>query len=192
MPIVISALGTIFKGLVWWLEELQAEIIQTTALLGSVRPSADAGVQNLQGIFEIQTDHLISARRPDLVIINKKKGTCRIVDFAVPGDHRVKMKENEKKDKYLDLARELEKQWNIKVTVIPIVIGAVGSHQRINKGTGRLGNKRTSGDHSNYNIIEIVQNMEESSGDLRRLVVIQTPIRNYRQTSVWKTRKGVR
>ena len=32
--------------------------------------------------------------------------TCRIVDFAVPADHRVKLKETEKKDKYRDLARE--------------------------------------------------------------------------------------
>ena len=33
------------------------------------------------------------------------------------------MKESEKKDKYLDLARELKKLWNMKVTIIPIVIG---------------------------------------------------------------------
>ena len=42
--------------------------------------------------FEIQTDHLISARRPDLVIINKKERACRIMDLAVskksPGDLR--------------------------------------------------------------------------------------------------------
>ena len=31
------------------------------------------------------------------------------MDFAVPADHRVKLKEREKKDKYLDLARELKK-----------------------------------------------------------------------------------
>ena len=54
--------------------------------------------------FEIQADHQISARRPDLIIINnKKKRNCRIVDFDVPADHRVKLKECEK---YLDLAVE--------------------------------------------------------------------------------------
>ena len=44
----------------------------------------------------------------DLIIINKKKKkrTCKIVDFAVPADHRVKLKESEKKDKYLDLAKD--------------------------------------------------------------------------------------
>ena len=31
------------------------------------------------------------------------------MDFAVPADHRVKLKESEKKDKYLDLTRELKK-----------------------------------------------------------------------------------
>ena len=66
--------------------------------------------------FDIQTDHLISARRPALIIINekkkekKKKRICIIVDFAVPADHRIKLKECEKKDYYLDLARELKKK----------------------------------------------------------------------------------
>ena len=56
--------------------------------------------------FDIHTDHLISARRPDLIIINKKKRICKIVDFAVPADHKIKLKECEKKDKYVDLAIE--------------------------------------------------------------------------------------
>ena len=78
--------------------------------------------------FDIHTDHLISDRRPDLIIINKKKKKriSKIVDFAVPADYRIKLKECEKKDKYLDLARELKKLWNMKVTIVPIVIGAFG------------------------------------------------------------------
>ena len=65
------------------------------------------------------------ARRPDLVIVRKKR-THRIVDFAIFADHRVKLKESEKSDKYLDLAREQKKLGNRQVTVIPIVIGALG------------------------------------------------------------------
>ena len=72
-------------------------------------------------------DHLILARQPDLIIIIKKKRTCQIVDFAVLADHRVKLKENEKKDKHLDLARELKKLSNMKVRVIPIIIDALGT-----------------------------------------------------------------
>ena len=52
--------------------------------------------------FEIQMDHLIPARRPDLVIIKKKKRIFRKVDLTVPTNHRMQIKENEKKDKYLD------------------------------------------------------------------------------------------
>ena len=40
--------------------------------------------------FGIQTNHLISTRRPDLIKdthTKKKKRTCQIVDFAIPSDH---------------------------------------------------------------------------------------------------------
>ena len=57
----------------------------------------------------------------------KKKKICKIVDLAVSADHRIKLKECEKRDKYLDLARELKKLWNMKLTIIPIVIGAFGT-----------------------------------------------------------------
>ena len=80
--------------------------------------------------FNIQTDHLIPARRPDLIIINKKKKkreSENIFDFAVPADHGINLKESEKKDKYLDFAREIIKLWNMKVTIVPIVIGALGT-----------------------------------------------------------------
>ena len=42
--------------------------------------------------FQIQTDHLILARRTDQVLINKKNRICHLVDFDVPADHRVKIK----------------------------------------------------------------------------------------------------
>ena len=86
--------------------------------------------------FDIHMDHLISVRRPDLIIINKKKKrTCKIVEFSVPADHRIKLKKCEKKDKYLDLARELKKLWNMQATIIPIVIGAFGTvTKRLLKG----------------------------------------------------------
>ena len=43
--------------------------------------------------FEIQIDHLILARRPNLVIVTKNQKTCQILDFAILADHRVKLKE---------------------------------------------------------------------------------------------------
>ena len=92
----------------------------------SPAPVLENATHKLLWEFNIQTDHLIPARRPDL-IINKKKRTCKIVDFAAPADHRIKLKESKKKDKYFDLARELKKLWNMLVTIIPIVIGAFGT-----------------------------------------------------------------
>ena len=53
------------------------------------------------------------------------------MDFAVLANHRMKFKEREKKNNYVDLARELKKKtqklWNKKVVVIVIVISALGT-----------------------------------------------------------------
>ena len=76
-------------------------------------PLQENDTHKLLWYFDIQTDRLILARRPALIKINhkkKKKNNCKIVDFAVPADHRIKLKECEKKYKYLDLARELKKK----------------------------------------------------------------------------------
>ena len=42
-------------------------------------------------------------------------------------DHKKDLKEFEKKDKFLDIARELKKLWNMKVTIVPIVIDVLGT-----------------------------------------------------------------
>ena len=76
------------------------------------------------------------------------------MDFAVPADHRVKMKENEKRYKYLDLAGEMKKVWNMKVTMIQVVIGALGTTPKgLGKAAGKVGNRKKSRPHSNYNIV---------------------------------------
>ena len=48
------------------------------------------------------------------------------MDFVFAADHKDKMKESETIDKYQDLARELKRLWNMSVTVIAIVFGALG------------------------------------------------------------------
>ena len=121
-------------------------------------------------IFDIQI--LISARWPDLII--SKKRICRIVDFALAADHRIKLKECEKKDKYLDLARELKKLWNMTVTIIPIVIGAFGT---VTKGSLKgLEDLEVGG-----RVETIVEN-GLNIGDLRRLAVTQTPVKDHQLT----------
>ena len=59
--------------------------------------------------FSIQTDHVIEAQRPDLVVVDKKERICKIIHFAVPGDSRIEEKKKDKIEKYQDLGRELQK-----------------------------------------------------------------------------------
>ena len=47
------------------------------------------------------------------------------MDFAVLVYHSAKLKESEKRAKYVDRAWELKKLWNMNVMVIPIVTGAL-------------------------------------------------------------------
>ena len=57
--------------------------------------------------FAIQTDHLISIQRPDLVI-DKKKGSLSNCGLCRRSRLQIKLKENKKRDIYLYLARELK------------------------------------------------------------------------------------
>ena len=77
--------------------------------------------------FTIQCDRVIEARRPDIVLVDKRSKEVKIIDIAVPGDSRVKEKELEKIEKYQMLREEIRCIWQVnKVTVIPVVVGALG------------------------------------------------------------------
>ena len=100
----------------------------------------------------------------------KKKKICKIADLAVPADHRLKLKECEMRDKYLDLARELKKLWNMKVTIIPIVIGAFGTVTKgLSKGSEDLkdgGRVETIQTTSLLKTARILRRVPETWGDL--------------------------
>ena len=63
--------------------------------------------------FFIQTDHVIEVRRPDLVAVHQKERSCKVVDFAVPGDSTIEEKENDKTEKYQGFGREVQKIRNV-------------------------------------------------------------------------------
>ena len=68
----------------------------------------------------IQCDHVIDTRRPDIVVVNKQERKCTITDIAIPADKRIGEKENEKVEKYQDLKREIAWMWNMRtVQVVP-------------------------------------------------------------------------
>ena len=77
--------------------------------------------------FNVQTDRTIEARRPDLILIDKIIEEYKIIDVAVPGDTRVVKTEEEKIEKYRDLAIEIGKIWEKSANTVPIVIGALGT-----------------------------------------------------------------
>lgn len=77
--------------------------------------------------FNVYVDKYIEARRPDIIIVKKKEKECVIIDIAVPGDVRTMVKEDEKIEKYQDLRREVSRLWGVRTTVVPIVIGALGT-----------------------------------------------------------------
>ena len=58
--------------------------------------------------------------------MSTSKIECQIIDFAISGDRNIVIKEQEKIDKYQVLIIELQKVWNVKVVVIPVVTGALG------------------------------------------------------------------
>ena len=84
--------------------------------------------------FEIKTDHLISTRRQDLIIIIKKREFAELYILQSRQITEKKLKESERKDKYLDLARELEKHESDTDTKCNWC--SQYSHQKISTGTG--------------------------------------------------------
>ena len=77
--------------------------------------------------FNIWTDKLISACRPNIVVVNKLDNTAQLIDVSIPADCHIVSKENEKIEKYEDFRIELERLWQKKTFVIPIVIDALGA-----------------------------------------------------------------
>ena len=77
--------------------------------------------------FYINADYEIEHSRPNIVVELKSEKEFLIIDIAVPGDTRIKLKEQEKIEKYQDLKREIARSWCLRrVNVIPVVVGALG------------------------------------------------------------------
>ena len=114
---------------------------------------------------------------------SQQKEQKKIIDFAVPADHRIKPKESEKKNKYLNLARHLKKTMELESDDYNNRYWCFWySHQTLIKGTEGLGNKRTRRDQQNYYSIENGHNTEKSPGDLSIFAVSQTPVKVYQLT----------
>ena len=89
----------------------------------------------LNYIYAHKTLWEIQLRRLKLILIKNKKRTNHQMDFTV---HRVKIKESIKIDKYLNLTRELKKLWNVRLMVIPVIVGALGMVIKVFEGLEEL------------------------------------------------------
>ena len=102
---------------------------QEQALIYEHCPEGVVENDDIKLIWDInnQRDNVIEARRPDLILVDKKGKSCIIIDIAVPGDCRI--------CRVSKLEERAEKAWSLKkVEIVPVVVGGLGC---ISKGFSR-------------------------------------------------------
>jgi len=52
------------------------------------------------------------------------------MDVAIPADRNVVQEEVEKKLKYKSLCKQVQRKWNLKCTIIPVITGTTGIVKR--------------------------------------------------------------
>jgi hypothetical protein len=65
------------------------------------------------------------ANKPD--IIKTKEKTRILIDVAIPADRNVIKKESEKRWKYRSLCTAIQRMWNTKCVIIPVITAAIGT-----------------------------------------------------------------
>ena len=74
----------------------------------------------------VQTANTMESNRPDVVLIDRVQKEWIIIDFSVPWEKNVRIKENEKVRKYSPLAREVRRMHKVSTKVVPIFVGSLG------------------------------------------------------------------
>ena len=71
----------------------------------------------------MRTDRTILNNKPDIIIRDNKQGTSMLTDAAICGDGNVIKKEAGKILTYKDFIIEIQRMWNVKTKVIPVITG---------------------------------------------------------------------
>ena len=131
--------------------------------------------------FEIKMYLSILIKRLDLVVV-KKNGICKLEDFAIPADHGIKIKGSKNLNEYLDFARELKMLWDIKVTVMRLIVGTFRTIlTNMEKRLREMKIRNIWDSRPQY-----YSDTEKSLGMLmRRFAVTQTSGENYLLPLVW-------
>ncbi|XP_067940219.1 uncharacterized protein [Watersipora subatra] len=77
--------------------------------------------------FYIRTEKHVLANQSDIVVVDKENKGATTIEVAVLNDYAIASKDKEKVEKYLPLGEEIEKCWDVRITVIPVFIGAQGA-----------------------------------------------------------------
>ena len=90
-----------------------------------VRVSEDGQVE-IWWDRSVETTQKMDHNRPDVTVVNRVAQEWTFVDFSVPWDKNVVLKENEKVAKYSPLAKEIRKMHRVSTKVVPLVVGCLG------------------------------------------------------------------
>ena len=107
---------------------------------------------------KVMTQKKIKHDRPDIIIWDKENKHCKIVDVSVPLDTNVKLREQMKRDYYIELIDQLQRIYlTYKYAVIPVIVGALGTVPKtLKENLIQIGiNKEESGD--------LVERMQKSA-----------------------------
>ena len=103
-----------------WYEEQPAS--------GEIRESEDGKVQ-IWWDRPFSTAKTVRHNKPDVVVFDWRdgQGKCWVIDFSVPFDGNVLIKEAEKHTHYGPLAGEIRRMYGVTVTIVPVVVGVLGA-----------------------------------------------------------------
>jgi len=73
------------------------------------------------------TDLSLRRDQPDITYVLKDKQEVFLINITVPGDYRIAQRSLEKREKYVDLKIQIGKYWRSATSIVPIIVGALGS-----------------------------------------------------------------
>jgi hypothetical protein len=75
----------------------------------------------------VQTDRTFPYNKPDIIICDTDEGKCMSIDVAISHDGNLTKKQVEKILKHKVLKIEIQRMWNVKAKMIPVIRGVTGT-----------------------------------------------------------------
>lgn len=75
----------------------------------------------------MQTDRLVMANEPEIVVVDKQRKTAVVIDIVVLSNGNIRKKEHVKLEKCQRLKEEPERMRQVKASVVLMVNGTLGA-----------------------------------------------------------------